>query len=291
MKHSRLVLAVLAVLAVGTWATLAFACDDKASASAASSKSTTCTAAMAAKCTPEMAAACKAKGASAAAMQGCAHGATASSASASGCQSTSKATVKNGTRSTTTARSLDAVTLSAPGGASTVDAVLVGSGGSCNHGTASAAGTSASAAGSGSCSGHGAAKTADSYKHADCDACADMAFCDGEVKAMGATVQVVPLKNGVMYVYTALDPNKVHAVQASMGHRNDRMATILSNGDKAHLCPSCKSVRGAIASGKLNRELVNIEGGCLTLMTSNDPATLSKIYSLAGLKGPMSAKI
>jgi len=282
MKHSRLVLAVLAVLALGTWATLAFACDDKASAAAASSKSsTTCTAAMAAKCTPAMAAACKAKGASAAAMQGCPYHAqsTATTASTAG-------SCGSKTRST----SVNAVTLSAPGGASTVDAVLVGSGGACNHGTASAAGTSASAAGSGSCSGHGAAKTADSFKHADCDACADMAFCDGEVKALGATVQVVPLKNGVMYVYTAVDPNKVHAVQASMGHRNDRMATLLSAGDKAHLCPSCKSVRGAIASGKLNRELVNIEGGCLTLMTSNDPATLSKIYSLAGLKGPMSVK-
>jgi hypothetical protein len=286
MKHSRLVLAVMAVLVVGTWATLAFACgEDKTTATAASSKSSTCTAAMAAKCTPEMAAACKAKGASAAAMQGCPYH-TQGSATAAGKAGSC------GTKSTTTAtpRSLDAVTLSAPGGARPVDAVLVGSGGSCNHGSASAAGTSAVEAGS-SCSGHGAAKTADSYKHADCDACADMAFCDGEVKALGATVQIVPLKNGVMYVYTAVDPNKVHAVQASMGHRNERMTTILAAGDKAHLCPSCKSVRGAIASGKMNRELVNIEGGCLTLMTSNDPATLSKIYTLAGLKGPMSAKI
>jgi hypothetical protein len=287
MKHSRLVLAVMAVLVVGTWATLAFACgEDKATATAASSKSSTCTAAMAAKCTPEMAAACKAKGASAAAMQGCsAH--TQSSATAAGKAGSC------GTKSTTTTatpRSLDAVTLSAPGAAPRVDAVLVGSGGSCSHGSASAAGTSAVEAGS-SCSGHGAAKAADSYKHADCDACADMAFCDGEVKALGATVQIVPLKNGVMYVYTAADPNKVHAVQASMGHRNDRMVSLLSAGDKAHLCPSCKSVRGAIASGKMNRELVNIEGGCLTLMTSNDPVTLAKIYSLAGLKGSMSAKI
>jgi len=68
------------------------------------------------------------------------------------------------------------------------------------------------------------------------------------------------------------------------------MLSIMAAGDKAHLCPSCKAVRGAIASGKMNRELVNIEGGCLTLMTSNDPATLAKIYSLAGLKGPLSVK-
>jgi hypothetical protein len=270
MKHSRLVLAALAVLTLGTWATLTFACENKATAAAASTKSTTCSAAMAAKCTPEMAAACKAsKSASAAAAHSCSGaGVTTASASGSGCSSKNSAT--KAASPAPMPRSLDAVTLSAPGGARTVDAVLVGSGGSC--------------------SGHGAAKTADSYKHADCDACADMAFCDGEVKALGATVQVVPLKNGVMYVYTAIDANKVHAVQASMGQRSDRMTNILSAGDKAHLCPSCKSVRGAIASGKLNRELVNIEGGCLTLMTSNDPATLAKIYSLAGLKGPMSVK-
>src|SRR6185436_13690185 len=145
MKHSRPVLTVLAALAFGTWATLAFACEDKASASAAavSSKSTTCSAAMAAKCTPEMAAACKAKGASAAASSGCPHGAKTSTKAASG-------------------RNLDGVTLAAPGGTSGVDAVLIGSGAGCNHGSASAAGT-ASAAGSGTCSGHGMAKTADAY--------------------------------------------------------------------------------------------------------------------------------
>jgi len=283
MKHSRPVLAALAVLAFGTWASLTFACEDKASASAAaaSSKSSTCSAAMAAKCTPEMAAACKAKNASAAAgVSGCPH---ASGASSSTCPYHSQ-----GTTQTATPKNLDGVTLAAPGGAKGVDAVLIGSGAGCNHGSASATGASASAAGT--CTGHGMAKAADSYQHADCDACADMAFCDGEVKSLGATVQIVPLKNGVMYVYTAADPKNVHAVQASMGRRNDRMLSILSSGDKAHLCPSCKSVRGAIASGKMNRELVNIEGGCLTLMTSNDPATLSKIYTMAGLKGPVAIK-
>lgn len=265
MKQSRHVYAALIVLALGSWATLAAACGEdktKASAAAASSDHSGCTAAMAAQCTPEMAAACKAG------------------------KTKSATTAKSRTRGNTVTN----VTVSNIGGvpASTYDAVLVGSGAGCNHGAASA--TAVTAGAGGQCSGHGAAKTAGGYSHADCDACADMAFCDGEVKALGATVQVVPLKNGVMYVYTALDANKVHAVQASMGRRNDRMVNMLTAGDKAHLCPSCKAVRGAIASGKMNRELVNIEGGCLTLMTSNDPITLSKIYSLAGLKGPMSVK-
>ena len=264
MKQTRYAFTALAVLALGSWATLAVACEKSKSASAASTASTEatllshsgCTAEMAAKCTPEMAAACKAhKG----------KGATSAKAVKARGNTVTGVTVSN---------------VGIPG--SGVDAVLVGSGPGCNHGQASAM-----SAGAGQCAS-GASKSA--YKNADCDGCADMAFCDHSVKALGATVQVVPLKNGVMYVYTATDANKVHAVQASMVRRNDRMLTMLAAGDKAHLCPSCKSVRGAIASGKLNRELVNIEGGCLTLMTSDDPATLSQIYSLAGLKGPMSVK-
>lgn len=287
MKHSRLVLAAVAALTLGTWATLALACEGKTktTAATASSKSSACTAEMAARCTPEMAAACKAKGASAASMAGCSHGATSARTAAHG-GSTANTVAAGGCGAK--GANATAATAAVQGGAKGVDAVLAGAGAGCSHGSAKS--TSAVTAGAGgSCSGHGA-KSTTAAKHADCDACADMAFCDGEVGSMGATVQVVPLKNGVMYVYTADDANKVHAVQASMGQRNDRMSGMLASGDKAKLCPSCKSVRGAIASGKLSREFVNIEGGCLTLMTSNDPATVARIYSLAGLKGPMSIK-
>jgi len=135
------------------------------------------------------------------------------------------------------------------------------------------------------------AKMADRSTHADCDACTDMAFCEGEVHALGATVQVVPLKNGVMYVYTAEGTSKVQAVQASMARRNDHMLRVFAAGDKVHLCSECKAIRGAVASGRLTRELVNIEGGCLTLMTSNDPTMVTKIYEMAGLKGQVAAKI
>jgi hypothetical protein len=278
MKHSRLVLAAVATLTLGTWATIAFACEGKSktTAAAASSKSSACTAEMAAKCTPEMAAACKAKGATAASMAGCAHGATSATTAAHGAAGGCGA---KGATATTAAQS----------GTRSVDAVLAGAGGSCSGHGATKTTSAVTAGAGGSCSGH-SAKSSTAQKHGDCDACADMAFCDGEVGSMGATVQVVPLKNGVMYVYTANDANKVHAVQASMEHRNERMTGMLAAGDKAKLCPSCKSVRGAIASGKLSREFVNIEGGCLTLMTSNDPATVAKIYSLAGIKGPMSIK-
>jgi len=107
-----------------------------------------------------------------------------------------------------------------------------------------------------------------------------MAVCYEELEAAGTRTQVVPLKNGVMFVYTAESPGRVSAVQSAMARRNERLAQIVSAGDKAHLCPECKSIRGAVASGKMTREVVNIEGGALTLMTSNDPAVIAKIHAM-----------
>jgi len=83
-----------------------------------------------------------------------------------------------------------------------------------------------------------------------------------------------------MFVYTASSPGKVSALQSSLARRTERLNQIVSAGEKAHLCAECKAMRGAIASGKLNREVVNIEGGALTLMTSGDPSMVSKIYAL-----------
>jgi hypothetical protein len=136
------------------------------------------------------------------------------------------------------------------------------------------------AAGAGSCNGRGMTTSAARTTHGDCDACADMALCYEELEAAGTRTQVVPLKNGVMFVYTAESPGRVSAVQSAMARRNDRLAQIVSAGDKAHLCPECKSMRGAVASGKMTREVVNIEGGALTLMTSNDPAVIAKIHAM-----------
>jgi len=118
--------------------------------------------------------------------------------------------------------------------------------------------------------------------HADCTYCQDMDACEKEMRGLGAVTQVVPLKNGVMYVYT-VDASKVRAVQAAMARRKDTSALFASTGEDAHLCNSCRALRGAAASGKLTREVVNIDGGCLTLMTSNDPAIVARIHELAGV--------
>jgi hypothetical protein len=122
---------------------------------------------------------------------------------------------------------------------------------------------------------------AESSVHAECDGCADMAKCEEEILSAGGRVQVVPLKNGVMYVYTAESSAGVRAVQAAVAHRNERMVAWTTAGDHVHLCSECKTMRGAAASGKLSREVINIEGGCLTLMTSNDATIVARLHEMA----------
>lgn len=268
------------LLASGT-AVWVMACDKEAkstaAASATTSKSAMCNAAMASRCTPAQAAACKAnmKGASAVTADAnagrypdavtavqevstCPHGAKAITASGGSCAG-------HGVSAT-----------AAVYGSDKMMAMPAGAGHSCGT-----KGATASNAGNGySCGGRGMTTASGRYLHANCDACADMNNCEGELKSAGATTQVVKLKNGVMYVYTAHDAAQVRAVQAAVAQRNDRIAAINVSGEKAKLCPDCKVMRGAMASGKLSREMVPIEGGCLTLVTSSDPSIVIKLHAM-----------
>lgn len=266
MKQARLVLTALAVLMAGS-AALAVACDKskqaEASAAAMTADASTCSHASAAASNSAKTTAVVAASGACPASASCPHMTAAeckAHMSAAECRAKASA--------------------SAASAASTA--------GICNHGaksasSASACGEKASAAAVGTCSGHGMTTTAARSSHGDCDACVDMAGCEQEIEAAGASTQVVPLKNGVMFVYTADSPASVHAVQAAMARRYDRMVQFASAGEKAHLCASCKEMRGAAASGKLSREVVNIEGGCLTLVTSNDPSVVAKIHTMAGI--------
>ena len=180
---------------------------------------------------------------------------------------------------------------------------------SCPHGTKGASATAINAAfdhcsarsgasattasaGAAGCSGHEATAqhmcssasgtTTAAMQHANCTYCKDLEACEQEMRSLGAVLQVVALKNGVMYVYTA-DPAKVRSIQSAMARRKEAGAMFASTGEDTHLCDNCRALRGAAASGKLTREVVNIDGGCLTLMTSNDPAVVARIHELAGL--------
>jgi hypothetical protein len=271
MRLARLVCTAFAVTLIAGWATWSFACDkDKATAASAAHASGVCTAEMAAHCTPEMAAACKAK-MSATAAAGCpAMKASAVTAVANG------ACNMKGMNATAVAASASAHDACCAGKASAASAKAAG--GSC-----AAKGTSASAA-AGQCSGHGMGAMAAASSHGDCDACIDMSSCDDALEAAGAHRQAVRLKNGVMYVYTADSQRNVSAVQAAVARRGEHMARLASAGENARLCAECKSMRGAMASGKLTREIVNIEGGSLTLITSTDPAVVAKIHAMADTK-------
>ena len=264
MKYSRLVWSALALWAIAGVTTLAYACDQHKDASAASTASASnplmLTANDATHCTAAQIAACKAAGVS---MDHCAKGAKG---------------VKASTASTASTASMDHCAKGAKGvKASNTSAA------SMDHCAKDAKGASAMAAGSSAtCGGQGMTRVAARGVHADCDACKDMGLCEQEIVAAGGRAQIVPLKNGVMYVYTAGTTAGVRAVQAAVTHRSERMTAISNAAVNSHLCSDCKAMRGAIASGKLNREVVSIEGGCLTLVTSNDPAIVARLHAMAG---------
>jgi hypothetical protein len=271
MKLSRLVYTALASTMICGWTTWSYACDDSkatAKATAASAKAGACTAEMAAKCTPEMAAACKA-----------------------GMKATAVLASSNGACRAKGANAAAAVAMSDDHcGMAKVSAVAAGSGASCaaKGAAAMAAGAAcaskSASAGAGQCNGHGMASMAAASDHAACEACLDMSDCSGALDAAGAHRQTVRLKNGIMYVYTADSPRAVSAVQAAVSRRAEHMTRLATAGDKARLCAECKAMRGAMASGKLNREVVNIEGGSLTLITSNDATVVAKIHAMTDQK-------
>jgi hypothetical protein len=268
MKQRLPLLAATLFIAAAVWAVSAAACDNQNQSAAASAKAT-CSHATAAQ-----AAACKAKSASAASVAGCCAAKSADlKTAAAGCSHDNGAA--------TTAEFHPAAGCPHAHGASAASAH-----GACPYsGSAAGAGCQgkdAAAADAGwSCGGRGFAAGVEAAMHGPCDACADMARCDEELRSLGSVSQVVSIKNGVMFIHTASNPGTVRAVQAAITRRNERLNAITLAGDKAHLCPGCREMRGAIASGKLTREVVTIEGGCLTLMTSGDPAMVAKLHAMA----------
>jgi len=118
--------------------------------------------------------------------------------------------------------------------------------------------------------------------HGDCSACEDLAMCEEDVRSSGARSKVVALKNGAMVVYTADSPENVRAVQTTVSRRNEQLLSAMKASTDGKLCNDCRSMRGAMASGKLHREVVNVESGCMTLITSSDRAIVQKIHAMTG---------
>jgi hypothetical protein len=271
-----------ALIAAVGWAAWVRACDEKSKSAAAAanvSKTHACSAEAAAHCTAAQAAACKAKDASFAATHSCGGSTAVTADNAVRCPGMTGVAFGGCSHN----KGANATAGACPHGANMTTADFAAcphakgaASGACAHDSKASypPGVSASAA----CRSHGTMAMHDGY----CDACSDMVDCENTLRSAGTLTQVVKIKNGVMYVYTADEPRKVRQVQSAMARRNERLTAIIASGEKAKLCPDCRYMRGAIASGKLTREMVTIEGGVLTLMTSNDPSVVAKLHEIAG---------
>ena len=271
MRAARHLFTALAACMVVGSATVSFACDkDNASATAVTaSTKAACSAAMAAKCTPEMAAACKASMATAAAK------------SADHCAAM-KAAMISASAGECSKSAATAVTASM--GAKDACCMKGGSAAAAKAARATKGMRISASLVDGHCEGTGMAGIASRNLHDDCDACLDMALCSEALDAAGAQRQIVRLKNGVMLVYTADSPARISAVQAAVNSRGEHLVRFASAGEHARLCAECKAIRAELASGKLTREVVNIEGGSLTLLTSSDPTIVSRIHAMTDQK-------
>jgi hypothetical protein len=116
-----------------------------------------------------------------------------------------------------------------------------------------------------------------------CAACDDWELCAHALESVGASMQVMPLRNGVMRVFTAATPAGVRVVQAALALHYERMSALITAGETARLCSSCRIMRGAAVSGKLAREIIKSDGGCITLTTSADTAIVRKIHEETGI--------
>lgn len=229
----------------------------------------------------EFAGACAAHGAKASAVMASTDGACAHGAKASAVTAGTEGACPHGTKSA-------AMGTGACARGARVTAVTAGMNGACGSHGAKNVGLAAEIPAS--CGGRGMLRTSGVAIHPDCEACMDMQACESALRKLGASMQVVSLKNGVMYVYTA-DANHIRTVQQELSHRRDQMAVFTAAGSNAHLCPDCRQMRGAAMSGKLTTEVVNVDGRCVSLMTSSDPTIVARIHALAGLSPAARAKL
>jgi hypothetical protein len=268
MKPLRLLALVIAATA---WcASAAFACDgaktSAANASSCSAKSATAAAA-------HEGCSSKATAASTAGHEAC----SAKSATATTAAASADCCAKNA-RTTATAAAATPKAGACPATAacpmSSEQCKAMEASGACTaqmKAACAAKGAKTTAAAAGQCPMHATAA------HADCAVCEDELECDGDIRATGARAQVVALRNGAMIVYTLDGAENVRALQAAVARHNQGVVAALQ-GD-AKLCASCKKLRGALASGKLTREVVNVERGCQLLITSSDRSIVQQVHT------------
>lgn len=117
-----------------------------------------------------------------------------------------------------------------------------------------------------------------------CEACGAWEVCAMDLESAGAGMQTMPLRNGVMSVYTAGTPDGVRVIRNALTRYVEHLVALTMTGDAVRLCPHCRLMRGAAASGRLAREVVPVEGGAMLLMTTPDPALMQLLRTEAGIE-------
>jgi hypothetical protein len=267
MKHPRLLfLAAAASAWCLTYPLSALACDQHTKGTSASNASSASKSGGASCCTAAE------KGASAASMDHCAKGASATTASTASMDHCAK----GASATTASTASMDHCAKGASASAAGAD--------HCAKGAAAKA--------SASCPMHGMAMIADAggcpssgsaAADHDCAICFDELQCQDALRGLSsARAQVVTLRNGAMVVYTAESPGDVRKLQAAVARHHERVMSALAGSSGAKLCGGCKEFRGAAASGKFVRELVNVKNGCQILLTSSDREIVNRIHDMTG---------
>jgi hypothetical protein len=188
-----------------------------------------------------------------------------------------RAQCAKGNKTTTAAASMDCCA------GKGVSAANASANGCAEHGARSAAMAKGTCVGAAGAAGAMAGMTHcdKAAMHGDCSVCLDEATCSNDLRSAGVRSQVVALRNGAMIVFTAENAENVRSLQTTVARYNEHIMNAYSGGE-ASLCGECKAFRGAMASGKFSRELVNVKNGCQILLTSTDRSIVRKIHDMTG---------
>ena len=117
-----------------------------------------------------------------------------------------------------------------------------------------------------------------------CEACGAWEVCAMELEGAGAGMQVhAPAQRRHVASTPPARPRGMRVVRSALTRYQQHMLALTTTGDAVRLCPACRLMRGAAASGRLTREVIPVEGGGILLMTSPDPAVVAMLRAEAGI--------